>query len=325
MPSVSRSDCTQVDLTETVKVTYDPDDAETPFTSKITHVDVDFNACQGINNRNNDLWAYMARLYYQGDVTPQQFGEAGRIITDNGCHEATKFQLNSIGMSVGYHHDAATWTKVAGRDALRDRDHHGRRAFAATLAADPDAGHHGLVYRVCATCRGTHQKIHYRRRTPVPAGFDLLDNLLYRNHNGGGNNVWGQDFSLHSTHEDAVADANPWECPNDRCVRRVGRRGLRLVRLDSVQFRGRLTALLLPPLRPVMTTTTTSTVGARPTARGYPPSAAASTMATTRRTWPTSPTRPRRAASRRCPPSPSRDVNTPAASPSATPSTAPST
>merc|ERR1719253_624861 len=87
MPSVSRSDCTQVDLTETVKVTYDPDDAETPFTSKITHVDVDFNGCQG----------------------------------------ATKFQLNSIGMSVGYHHDAATWTKVAGRDALRDRDHHGRR------------------------------------------------------------------------------------------------------------------------------------------------------------------------------------------------------
>jgi len=215
MPTVSRSDCTQVDLTETVKITYDPDDAETPFTSKITHVDVDFNACQGINNRNNDLWAYMARLYYQGDVTPQQFGEAGRIITDNGCHEATKFQLNSIGMSVGYHHDAATWTKVAGRDALRDRDHHGRRAFAATLAADPDAGHHGLVYRVCATCRGTHQKIHYRRRTPVPAGFDLLDNLLYRNHDGGGNNVWGQDFSLHSTHEDAVADANPWECPND--------------------------------------------------------------------------------------------------------------
>ena len=92
MPTVSRCDCTQVDLTETVKITYDPD-ADAPFQTELTHVHVDFNACQGINNRNNDLWAYIAKLYYQGDVTNRQFGQAGRIITDNGCDEATSYKL----------------------------------------------------------------------------------------------------------------------------------------------------------------------------------------------------------------------------------------
>jgi len=217
MPTVSRSDCTQVDLTETVKITYDPDDAETPFTSKITHVDVDFNACQGINNRNNDLWAYMARLYYQGDVTPQQFGEAGRIITDNGCHEATKFQLNSIGMSVGYHHDAATWTKVAGRDAMFDSHPYGTTAFNTVLfdhSLTKDT--HPIILRTCPYCRESHQKIYYRRLTAAPAGFDILNNILrYRHSNPATGNKWKEDFTLHSTYEDAVSGANPWQCPND--------------------------------------------------------------------------------------------------------------
>jgi len=214
MPTVSRSDCTQVDLTETVKVTYDPE-ADPKFSSQLTYVEVDFNACRGINNRNNDLWAYLARLYYQGDVTPEQFGEAGRIITDNGCSEATKYQLNALDLTTGYDHDVSTWTHVAGRDSLRRRGHHGLRAFAATLTADADAGHYGILYRACATCIRTHQKIFYRRRTPVPAGFNLLDNILYRNNNGGGHNKWEEDFSLHSTYEDAVADANPWKCPSN--------------------------------------------------------------------------------------------------------------
>ena len=89
MPTVSRSDCTQVDLTETIKIDYDG----TTFSTQITHIDVNFNACRGVNNRNNDLWAYMARLYYQGDISPEQFGKAGRIITNTGCSEAERLHL----------------------------------------------------------------------------------------------------------------------------------------------------------------------------------------------------------------------------------------
>jgi len=217
MPTVSRSDCTQVDLTETIQITYNPE-ANIPFHSKLTSVEIDFNACQGINNRNNDLWAYMARLYYQGDITPSQFGKAGRTITDNGCGEATRFALNDRHLTAGYDHDVATWTNVAGRDALRLHDHYGHRAFARSLTpstTDPNNTHYGIIYRACASCIQTHRKIFYRRRTPVPEGFDLLDNILYRKSSGDGANKWTEDFSLHSSYKDALDDVNPWKCPGD--------------------------------------------------------------------------------------------------------------
>lgn len=54
MPTVSRCDCTQIDLTETIKITYDS--FSNAFEGKIIDIDIDFNACKGINNRNNDLW-----------------------------------------------------------------------------------------------------------------------------------------------------------------------------------------------------------------------------------------------------------------------------
>jgi len=49
----------------------------------------------------------------------------------------------------------------------------------------------------------------------VPDDFNLLDNILYHRNNGNGRNVWTEDFSLHSTYEDALADANAWLCPNN--------------------------------------------------------------------------------------------------------------
>jgi regulation of enolase protein 1 (concanavalin A-like superfamily) len=51
--------------------------------------------------------------------------------------------------------------------------------------------------------------------TAIPDSFDLLDNLLWRSNDGGGNNVWGVDFTMHSTYEDALSGLNPWECPNN--------------------------------------------------------------------------------------------------------------
>ena len=59
MPTVTRSDCTQVDLTEDFTVTFDGASIE----AKFTKVEVDFNACQGKGGRNNDLFAYTHRLF----------------------------------------------------------------------------------------------------------------------------------------------------------------------------------------------------------------------------------------------------------------------
>ena len=215
MPTVSRSDCTQVDLTETFKITYDSLATVSPFKGKITSVDVDFNACRGINNRNNDLWAYMAKLYYQGDISAEQFGEAGRIITNDGCEEAVKYQLNKQNLKTGYDHDDSTWTFITGRDSMKLSEGYGNKAFTRSLTQESLSQPNGIAYRACATCEKTHKKIYYRRLTEVPEEFDLLTNLLYYGNNGGGNNVWNEDFTMHSTYDDALTGANPWKCPGN--------------------------------------------------------------------------------------------------------------
>eukprot|EP00580_Thalassiosira_gravida_P013233 CAMPEP_0201683418 /NCGR_PEP_ID=MMETSP0494-20130426/52117_1 /ASSEMBLY_ACC=CAM_ASM_000839 /TAXON_ID=420259 /ORGANISM="Thalassiosira gravida, Strain GMp14c1" /LENGTH=981 /DNA_ID=CAMNT_0048167195 /DNA_START=200 /DNA_END=3143 /DNA_ORIENTATION=- len=217
MPTVSRSDCTQVDLTETFTITYNAD-AKT-FESKLTTIHIDFNSCRGINNRNNDLWAYIAKLYYQKDITKEQFGEAGRIITNTNCFEATNHELNKHSLTPGYDHDVNEWTRVAGRESMYLVDPYGHRAFTRSLVPstnDPDNKHYGIIYRACQSCIPTHKKIFYRRKTPVPDGLNLQYQVLYYSSSSRvTGNFWDVDFSLHSTYEDALNNVNPWKCPNN--------------------------------------------------------------------------------------------------------------
>jgi hypothetical protein len=98
MPMVTRSDCTQVDLTEEWDVIFDSD----TFNAILTKVEVAFNACQGRNNRNNDLWAYAARLYDEGRITNVQFGQVGRVITDsNDCNHEVGLAKQNKGFKTG--------------------------------------------------------------------------------------------------------------------------------------------------------------------------------------------------------------------------------
>jgi hypothetical protein len=100
MPMVTRSDCTQVDLTEEWDVIFESD--TNTFNAKLTKVEIAFNACRGINNRNNDLWAYAARLYYEGRITNSQFGQVGRVITDsNDCHHEVELAKQKKGFKTG--------------------------------------------------------------------------------------------------------------------------------------------------------------------------------------------------------------------------------
>ena len=95
---VTRSDCTQVDLTEEWDVDFD----DNAFIAKLTKVEIAFNACQGRNNRNNDLWAYTARLYDEGRITNRQFGQVGRVITDSSeCHHETERAKQQKGFRTG--------------------------------------------------------------------------------------------------------------------------------------------------------------------------------------------------------------------------------
>ncbi|KAL7464556.1 hypothetical protein ACHAXS_004891, partial [Conticribra weissflogii] len=212
MPVVSRSDCTQVDLTEEFKMVFDGD----KFEVAVTKSEISFNACQGINNRNNDLWAYAARLYQEGKITNEQFGKIGRVITDDGCDVAVQYELEKAGLTRGYSYDDSIWTKVAGKGVLYEEHPFGREAFNTASFVHSLTAPTPILKRGCADCEPTHRVIYYRRLTPISKyNFDLLDNLLYRRDNGGGDNVWGEDFTMHSTYEDAVSGSNPWKCPNN--------------------------------------------------------------------------------------------------------------
>jgi hypothetical protein len=66
-----------------------------------------------------------------------------------------------------------------------------------------------IVRRVCPSCsRQSHKDIYYRRLTPMPDDFDLLDTLM--NNWVDTDNKHNVDFALYSTHLDAFYDTNRW-------------------------------------------------------------------------------------------------------------------
>jgi hypothetical protein len=223
MPTVTRSDCTEIDVTERFKITYN--EGTNAVKGAITLIDVDFNACQGINNRNNDLNAYMGQLYYDGKITNKQWGEAGRIITGTDCDFAVEEALSKHSLKPGYDYDVSAWTNVAGRENMNTNGdnnnlqvaYFGSEALRLSLTTETSSrtqAPHGIIKRVCGTCDPTHKEIYYRRMTPIPKGFNLLYNILYERNDGGGNNRWSVDFHLYSSYEDALNDENRWSCPN---------------------------------------------------------------------------------------------------------------
>jgi len=42
------------------------------YSAVLTDIEIDFNSCQGKNNRNNDLAAYVRRLVDEGKITTNQ-------------------------------------------------------------------------------------------------------------------------------------------------------------------------------------------------------------------------------------------------------------
>lgn len=68
MPVISRSDCTQTDVEETYTVTL----GTNSVLISLDTINVTFNACQGANNNNNDLAAYVDTLNFD-DATQAVF------------------------------------------------------------------------------------------------------------------------------------------------------------------------------------------------------------------------------------------------------------
>jgi len=210
MPMATRSDCTQVDLTEDFTVVFDGSTIE----AKMTKVEVDFNACQGKNGRNNDLYAYHWRLYEEGKVDRFQFGTVGRTLTDDHrCEYAREAELAKKGLQYGYSFDQGNWTQVAGNAGMSTgKPALGENAFKSTYELSSNK----IIHRTCGDCESPeHKHVYHRRFTAVPDGLNLLDHLMNGKNNAGRSSVWNVDFQLYSTYEDAVNDENRWQCPNN--------------------------------------------------------------------------------------------------------------
>ena len=103
MPVVTRSDCTQVDVTETFTFEYNPSSG---FSVTVSDVDIEFNACQGLQ-QNNDLSDYVARLETEGKVTLAQKNELKKHLVEKGnCPNAIERNLASKGIVRGFPENA---------------------------------------------------------------------------------------------------------------------------------------------------------------------------------------------------------------------------
>jgi len=97
MPVVSRADCTQVDVTQSVTISYNKDTELLTASSTIT--DFEFNACQGADNNNNDLAAYYQQLVNDGKATTAEKDEFDKhIVGEGNCNNVIASFLNTKGL-----------------------------------------------------------------------------------------------------------------------------------------------------------------------------------------------------------------------------------
>ena len=213
MPIVSRSDCTQVDVEEEFEIHYDGEQ----WSGKLVKVNIDFNACQGFdrrgNNDNNDLWAYMNRLFREEKITIDQLMEIGKVLVGDDpdmCSTSVNDFYSTKGMDRGHNEDEDVWVKVAGVHSLKMEQPFGRVSFDAVFAESPNQ----IALRRCVYCKYYHREIYYKRLTPIPSEFNHYMHLLNGHYENEDYYVYGTDFELYSSYEDAVAGVNEWQCEN---------------------------------------------------------------------------------------------------------------
>lgn len=218
MPTVSRSDCTQIDFEG------DGDDQEhrflftfkdDAFTAELVDVFIDFNACQGIDEdgdeENNDLWSYMNRLYIDDKVGPEKLQAlTQKLVGDKNCDIAQRKHLADHDLIRGHTDFDDEWVVLGGRAALYENHYYGKEAFNYLIDANSTAP--AILKRGCAACYYDHQWLYYKRVSPIPDELDLWNHLREGRDDADGNNKYGEDFLIYSTYEDALNDENAWTC-----------------------------------------------------------------------------------------------------------------
>ena len=112
MPVVTRSDCTQTNVEEQYMFYKN----STGFTAMVEEVDLSFASCQGANNQNNDLEAFVQQLVNDGKL-----GEAEqdifktRVVGHNNCPAKRDELLSDAGFESGFVIDESRWQFIVGK------------------------------------------------------------------------------------------------------------------------------------------------------------------------------------------------------------------
>lgn len=208
MPVSSRSDCTQTNVKE--RYTFSKRSYDNSLTGSLDEIIIKYQSCQGANNKDNDLEAYVEKLVSDGKLTTsEQDIFKTRLVGMNQCEESTENYIRNKGFERGFTIDKTKWTYVTGK-GFEEEDKslvpiHNARAFKEMI----DSLEVPIVRRVCLDCLNTHENIYYRRLTSMPDDFDLLDTLT--NNWSNEDNAFNVDFALYSTFIDAYFDTNRWK------------------------------------------------------------------------------------------------------------------
>ncbi len=203
MPVVSRSDCTQTNVKE--HYSFYEDSSGSGFSGVLNAIKLQYQACQGANNQNNDLSAFVQQLVNDGKLsTTEQEIFQKSVVGKNNCEAAVESLLEESGFESGHDIDYDDWTFVVGEGFDNETPIYDKELFREMVEAQEVQ----IVRRACPSCKTSHKDIYYRRLTPMPTDFDLLDTLMHNWFSA--NNVLNVDFSLHSTYLDAYYGTNGW-------------------------------------------------------------------------------------------------------------------
>ncbi len=98
MPVVTRADCTQIDIVNE-DVTFEYDEGS-GLAAEVSNLEIEFNACQGANNNNNDLGAYYERLVNEDKISEDKQESFEEIVVgEYYCREAIDKFLDEEGLA----------------------------------------------------------------------------------------------------------------------------------------------------------------------------------------------------------------------------------
>jgi hypothetical protein len=224
MPVISRADCTETIAKETFKFFY----TGQIWVANLTSIDLTFTACNGYNGNNNNLYAYMQRLYFlEKKVNSSQLAALDKsVVGNNNCEYATAAYLQSKGYKPGFQesNSATGMLQMAGRGfflmdgntAAASSGNMGDSSFMNLYRSSPT----GIILRICQECEASHQKIYvrfnpgYEPNEPSSTApfFQWLKLNFPQNETMVGK--YGISWAMYSTYQDALTRQNSWRCPN---------------------------------------------------------------------------------------------------------------